>query len=927
MPDTHDRTRWNSTGFRLLFVLFVMFSLVWTPVLAQTPYDFYAHGPYRRNVPRPSAVLGFEIGQTHSTFRDQERALLAIAAAATDRVRVVEYGKSVEGRPLRLVLVSAPENLKRLEAIRAEIGKLADPRTLTDSVEADRIVANTPTLTWINHCIHGDETASFEAAMLTLYTLAASEAPDIAEALKKSVIILNPVFNPDGHERFVVNYNSIAVGSPEGFALEKETPWNAVGRFNHYRFDMNRDKMAQSQPETRQETAAFLHWHPQVFVDQHGQPPIYFFPPNAQSVHRQTDRDRIEKWTTLFGRANSAVFDHYGWQYVTREEFDLFAPVYLDSWTCLTGAIGMTYETDGGGNLARRRDDDTISTLKDGTAHHFESALATIVAAARNRETLLRDYLAYRRSSIEAGRTDRMRRIVILPGNDPGRAGELAGLLRRVGIEVRQTSAPLHIAAAHSYFDNSKSPHPTDKTFPAGALIVDLAQPQGRMARAFLEPETDFEPEFLKEQLARRDRNAKKNDNERKEDYGFYDTTGWALPFAYGLEAYWTEDAPEAAARPLEPDAQGMVKLDGPAGGIVGGQAQVAYLIRYDREAAALLALRLLQENYHVAAVMKPVRAENREWPRGTFVVRVSRNPASLHARLDALARDLGVEVVAVSTGFGDPGSGGLGSASIEDMKHPSIAVAGGDGVDQTAFGAVWHLLEKQVGLKFTSISLRALPNADLSRFNVIILPDGRYGSLGKRGADVLKEWATRGGALIGLGSAGTWFAEKEIGLTTASRVEGDPKKEEKKDDKPGPKPEVPPVKPQQPLSLPGAIFRATLDTTHFLGFGYGTGDTVEIAAPLAGDTFLKPSEKGSNVVTFGKENLRLSGFTWPDNTEKFLASTAYVVDEPTGRGHVILFLTDPTSRATWIGLRRMFLNAIAFGPGRVALAPVGTAE
>lgn len=324
---------------------------------------------------------------------------------------------------------------------------------------------------------------------------------------------------------------------------------------------------------------------------------------------------------------------------------------------------------------------------------------------------------------------------------------------------------------------------------------------------------------------------------------------------------------------------------------------------------------------------MKPVHAENREWPRGTFVVRVSRNPASLHTRIEALARELGVEVVAASTGFGDAGSGGLGSGSIEDVKRPSIAAAGGEGVDQTAFGAVWHLLEKQAGLKFTSLSLRALPNADLSRFNVIILPDGRYGALGRHGADVLKEWAGRGGALIGLGNGGIWFTEKEIGLTTASRVEGDPKKEDKKDEKPVPKPDVPPVKPQQQLSLPGAIFRATLDTTHFLGFGCGTGDMTEIAVPLSGDTFLKPSEKGSSVVTFGKENLRLSGFTWPGNTEKFLANTAYVVDEPTGRGHVILFLADPASRAAWIGLRRMLLNAIAFGPGRVAMTPIGAAE
>ncbi len=891
-------------------------------------YDFYSHGPYHRRVPRPAAVLGYEIGQTHSTFRDQERVLLAIAAAAPDRVRIIEYGKSVEGRPLRLAIVTAPENLTHLEAIRSEIGKLADPRTLADSADAERILASTPAITWINHCIHGDETASFETAMVTLYTLAASDAPDIVAALKSSVVILNPVFNPDGHERYVVNYNSIAVGSPEGFALENETPWSAVGRFNHYRFDMNRDKMAQSQPETRQETAAFLHWHPQVFVDQHGQPEIYFFPPNAQSVHRQTDRDRIEKWTTIFGRANSAAFDRYGWQYVTREEFDFFAPVYLDSWVSLAGAIGMTYETDGGGNLARRRDDETISTLRDGTAHHFESALATIIAAARNREALLRDYVAYRRSAIDLGRTDKMRRIVILPGSDQGRAGELAATLRHVGIEVRQTSASLRSALAHSYFDPGKAAIATDKTFPSGSLIVDLAQPQGRMARAFLEPEADFEPEFVKEQLARRDRNEKKNDNVRKEGYEFYDITAWSLPFAYGLDAYWTEDAADVASRALELDARGMVKLDGPPGGIAGGRALVAYLVRYDRDSAILLALRLLQEDYRVAVAVKPIRAEGREWPRGTFVLRVNRNPASLHARIETLAREFGVEVTAASTGFGDVGSGGLGSEYIVNVKRPSIAVAGGVGVDQTTFGAVWYLLEKQAGLKFTSVSLRALTGVDLSRFNVLILPDGSYGSLGKAGADVLKEWVSRGGSLIGLAGAGIWFADKEVGLTTASKVEGDVKKpEDKKDDKPGTKPAAPPAKPKKPLPLPGAIFRAVVDTTHFLGFGYGTGDTAEIAAPLSGDTFLKPSEKGSNVVTFAKEKLQLSGFTWPDNTEKFLGGTSYVVDEPTGEGHVILFLADPTFRAYWIGLRRMFLNAIAFGPARVALVPVGAAE
>jgi hypothetical protein len=100
-------------------------------------------------------------------------------------------------------------------------------------------------------------------------------------ALRDSVVLLNPVFNPDGHERFVVYYNSVAVGSPESFAFEKEQPWAVSGRSNHYRFDLNRDKIAQSQAETRHETREYLRWNPQVFVDQHGQPEVYFFPPNA----------------------------------------------------------------------------------------------------------------------------------------------------------------------------------------------------------------------------------------------------------------------------------------------------------------------------------------------------------------------------------------------------------------------------------------------------------------------------------------------------------------------------------------------------------------------------------------------------------------------------------------------------------------------
>src|SRR5262249_16870179 len=97
-----------------------------------------------------------------------------------------------------------------------------------------------------------------------------------------------------------------------------------------------------------------------------------------------------------------------------------------------------------------------------------------------------------------------------------------------------------------------------------------------------------------------------------------------------------------------------------------------------------------------------------------------------------------------------------------------------------------------------------------------------------------------------------------------------------------------------------------------------------EIAAPLGGTTFLKQSTKGSNPVTFGKSPLKLSGFIWPGNTEELLSNTAYVVDEPIGAGHAILFLSDPTFRAMWPGMRKMFLSAVLFGPARPSLTTLG---
>ena len=231
--------------------------------------------------------------------------------------------------------------------------------------------------------------------MQVAYQLAASDEPQTVELLKSLVIVLNPSANPDGHERFAAWYNSVAVGADHPWAFEQNEPWSITGRYNHYRFDMNRDLVAQSQREVRAMMDGILRWHPQVFVDHHSTTPTFFFPPVAQAVNMNLPA-QTTKWFDTYGRGNAAAFDKYGWQYFVRGVFDFFYVGYWDEWSTFQGATGMTYETDGGPEFRRRRDDGTITTLRDGIAHHYIASLATLETTAKNRQNRLLDYYDFR---------------------------------------------------------------------------------------------------------------------------------------------------------------------------------------------------------------------------------------------------------------------------------------------------------------------------------------------------------------------------------------------------------------------------------------------------------------------------------------------------------------------------------------------------
>jgi Zinc carboxypeptidase len=936
----------------ILFLLAANFAFSQT----EENFDFYTRGAYRTEVPRPQDVLRFDVGDFHTNYAQMEKYIEAVAKAAPERVKIFDIGLTNEYRMQHIIAISSPANMARLDEIKANNARLAELKT-SSAVETNQIIQTNPAIAWMAYTIHGNESASFEAMLQVIYQLAASNEPKTQDILNNCVTLILTGENPDGHERFVTWYNSVATGNADRNAIEHREPWSIWGRFNHFRFDLNRDNIAATQVETQNMQKAFFEWNPQVFVDHHGQPSQFFFPPAALPINPNLPQPATNKWLDTFGRANARAFDENKWDYYVRDIFDLFYPGYWDSYPSLNGAIGMTYETDGGGfkGLRWTRDDGTIVTLRSAIAKHFVASMTTLETLAANRAARLQDFYDFRKSALDSN-TDKLKRIVILPEKDRVKTIEMLEILRRARIEIKVANASFSTTTAHSYMEKD-SPR-ISRTFPAGSYIIDLNQPQKRLIKALLEQETPQDEAFVKDNMRKFRRNEMRGASAVKEDYGFYDITAWSLPLAFGIDAFWTEDA--GAVNTSIVTGEFLVNTKR---GSVSGRAQIAYLIPYETDGAGAMAIRLLKEGFRVAVASKPLTANGRIWKQGTFVVRVTRNTDEIHDAVARFARDYGVEVVAVNTGYTAEGDTNVGSEYVFSLQTPRIAIVADEGVDQTSYGSIWWTLNRY-GIEFTPVSIANIKGGALKNYSVLIMPNGSagryFGDLGAGGVSALKSWVAGGGTLITVRGASVFATLKDVALSSSKTVgsdddeekgkvneddEADKRKEAETQASPTPTPStvksplpnptptlepatdkkdwqadvLPPIASPSssagkvPEGVPGAIMRATVDRTTYLTYGL---DTDELPVLIASGFFFRVSKEGTNALIFEpkpKKPLTVSGFVWEGNTERLLKGTAYLIDEPNGAGHVIMFAEEPFFRGIFRSTTRPFFNAMLF--------------
>lgn len=890
---------------RALVLASCVFVLLGLPLAASADWSDWAEGAdYDPSVPDLDTWLGRPFAQRHTTV-DEILGYVAALDAASDRVRVERMGTSVQGDPLLLMVITDPAVDRGIEARAADLDVVRDPWNHDEDARAAAAKSLRPAV-WVACSVHGDEASGSDAGLMLAYHLAADRSEATRAILRESIVLIGPSHNPDGRRRFlnhVRNFgNQKLPPDTSPFAAEHWQTWPG-GRTNHFLFDLNRDWAFLTQQETRDHVAAFLRWRPQVFVDLHemGRESSYYFPPPADPINPNVPARTLE-WFETFGRANADAFDARGFDYFVREDFDLFYPGYGDSWPTLQGAIGMTYEQATTRGRALRQRGGRIVGYDEAVQKHFVAAHTTVRTAAMRARDLVDAYADFHVEARRRADRDAREELVFSVAAKGAEAARLADVLVRQGIEVLRTTEDRRVRL---------TPYDTDASgpveLPAGSFRVPLDQSSYLLLVSLLDPHTPMDEDFLAQERTRRERGLHNR---------FYDVTAWSLVFSYGVDAY-------TSSRALDVPSETYV-VDAPApAAVAAAPARLAWVVPYRDNAALEALLGLWNAGVVVETILDDFVHDGSEFPRGSFVVKRAAN-AHVDDLEDVVVRvvaETGAAVHTVDRSWTDAGPS-LGSGRAHPLRRPRVGLITGPGVSPGSVGGLQWLLEDRYGVQFTLVMLSALRRVDLTEFDALLIPSLDDAHL--LPLEALDSWVESGGVLVAVGDGAAAIVEPhsddlqpwtsvqrirdlaelsdEDGRLGAFEVGTPSHHEEDVLD------HLPPER--RPLRTPGAIVRLRLDPTHYLTLGER-----EVAhAPLLSDRILTPSRTGRTVARIDDERPRRSGFMWPV-MEEALKGQAFLVEEPHGRGRVILFAEDPGFRGTWEGLHRLLLNGLLLGP------------
>jgi hypothetical protein len=820
-----------------------------TPLPAGTTYD--------ASIPTPQGVFGHEIGTRHTEPHQVVEYFRALAALSP-RVELVEWGYTYEGRRLIHAVVTSETNQRRIEDIRRANLRLSDdPGGVSNSD-----IASMPAVALMGYSVHGNEASGTEAALLLLYHLAAGSGPSVDAILDNTVVIIDPLFNPDGRARFTnwVNRNRGTVSVADPNHLEHNEPWPG-GRTNHYWFDLNRDWLPIVHPESEHRIETFHHWRPQVLTDFHemGSEATYFFQPGIPSRTNPHTPAINQTLTARIGDYHARALDQIGALYYTRESFDDFYYGKGSTYPDVQGSVGILFEQASSRAIARETGRG-ILTYAHSVRNQFLTSLSTLDATVSLREDLLRYQRDTYAGAPRIAAESTIKAFVFDSAEKPVAAAKLAELLGKHRVHVHRLARDLDLSG---------------QRFRAGdSFIVPVDQPQAALIRGTMERMKEFE------------------------DSLFYDVSTWTLPLAYGLRhGELTRNAAPYVGERLTGDFR-------PRGELVGGQSPYAYAIEWGTHYAPRALYRLLDSGVQARLSTAPgsytFGGRRVDLDRGTIVVPVQQfgvPEAQVHEMIRTMVAEDYVRVHAMPTGLAIHGPD-LGSRGTNLIDLPSIALIVGQGTFANAAGEAWHLLDRRLNIPVTLLESSRISPEALLRYNTILMTGGSYGEIS---SDALLDWVRSGGRLIASSSAVDWVVRNGLVELTAREVNVD---------------SLVARASFEDLSaargahaIGGSIFEVTLDATHPIAYGYGS--TVPVFRQ--GTTFYDVSDTPGTTVGRYSQDPLVSGYISAPRLESSRGAMA-VHAQRVGRGRIILFADNPNFRGMWHATEGLFMNAIFFG-------------
>ena len=935
----------NKTLLIIIFSLNIQSTTLMEPTSLSK--DLYSgvilDGSYSNDIDKPSVYLGFEVGEQVATPYQISNAILAWAKQS-DRLIVKEYARSHEGRPLYAVFISSPSNLSKLDEIKQNVTLLSDGAN-TNANKARSLIEKLPAIAWMAYSIHGNETSGADAALAAIYHFIASDDLETTKMLENMLIIIDPMMNPDGRARFAKSLQEYRGTAPnyDDQSLLHTGDW-PYGRTNHYFFDLNRDWIYLTQPETQGRVKLINEWSPQILVDAHEMGPqdTFMTGPPREPINKNIDKDLL-KWGNVFAQDQGNAFDERDWRFYTGEWHEDLYPGY-SFYVQFRGTLGILYEQSRMAEDGVRRPEGTIQSYKESVHHQYVSTMVNLKTLLNNSKSMYQDFWEGRKYNISRDSKYANRTFVILPTKNKTRVNTLAEKLKFQDIEIYENVKPILVNDVLKQTGDIEE----NFTIPPGSLIIPNRQAEAPLISAIMEFDADIDEEVLIEekQTALRDGSSI-----------MYDTTAFNFSMVYGLEAITVPENINSNLKIWESIPPSVdIKKDA-----------VMWATDGMDDNSVAFAARLMELGIQARVLDKEATLSGYDLSRGSVVVIAMDNPEinDITEIIKKVSSALNISVVSLDTGFGPEDLPDWGGRHFRLLKKPQIAILSHEGFNSYDVGVSWWSIDYHLGIRHSQLNTSILNYADLRRYNTIIVPSGQ--GLNDSSIKLLTDWVKQGGTLIahnystrliidenGIGNvkhlSNTFDKSDDYNLDLQREIyslDENINKEKTNDNKVDLNINYPwentdqiignltkRDKWQSILMPSGAMVAGRTDQKHWLTFGsidvlpilYGnypilmTSDNAEAAVRIGelinDQTIESPRTINWSSLPAGKDiNVRMSGLVWPEASQR-IANSAYLTREKVGKGQVILFSGEPNYRGSALGTNRLWLNAVVYGSG-----------